>query len=272
MQITTMTSQYDAIGSKYAVFKTLPTSILEEANVKDAILPYISRFSKPRVLDLACGFGYYSKKVIDWGAEYVVGVDLSSSMVDVAKEMLSREDKYADKVSFRVGDALSLGKLDGEEPFDIAIGLWLFNYASGLDEMTRMFASISANLKSGGVCIGLTPSPAEDIDDLIKQSMEAQESISEVFPIRVKYYERLESGLGWKSEVSNTTGGDIVSFKTFHLKMSVYETAARNGGLGGKLTWPEVRIPEEARATFTDDVWEKYVRGGGHMGILVVEK
>ncbi|KUI56464.1 Demethylmenaquinone methyltransferase [Cytospora mali] len=268
----TMAPQYDAIGSKYAVFKTLPTSIVERENVRAAVLPYLSRSSKPRVLDLACGTGYYSKNSIDWGADYVLGVDISSGMVDVAKEIISQDTKYADKIKFKVGDALSLGKVDGEEPFDIVIGAWLLNYASSLEEMTKMFESISANLKKGGVYIGITTSPVEDVDMAVKRWMEIQAEFPEIFPIRKDYYERLPSGQGWASEISNNSGGEKVTFKSYRLKKSVYEEAARKGGLRGSLVWPEVSIPEEARGPLTEGVWEMYERGCGHMGMLIVEK
>lgn len=271
-QMAAMTSQYDAIGSKYAVFKTLPTSIVEKENVRQAIVPYLSKSPHPRVLDLACGTGYYSKSVIDWGAEYVLGVDISSGMVNAAKESISQSDKYAGKIKFKVGNALDLGKLDGEDPFDIVIGAWLLNYASDLDEMTNMFQSISANLKKGGVFIGLTPPQADDVDAVVKRRMETHVDFPETFPIRVNHLERLESGLGWRTEVSNTSGGEKVTFRNFHLNKDVYEQGARKGGLGGKLSWPEVIIPEEARAALTEDVWEMYERVGGHMSLLVVEK
>ncbi|ROW01833.1 hypothetical protein VPNG_07771 [Cytospora leucostoma] len=264
-----MTPQYDAIGSKYAIFKTLPTSIVERENLKDAVLPYLSKFPKPRVLDLACGTGYYTKNAIDWGADYVLGVDISSGMVDVAKQYLSQDTKYADKVDYKVGDALSLGKVDGEEPFDIVIGAWLLNYASDLEEMTKMYQSISTNLKEGGVFIGIGPPPAEDVDAIAKRWTEIQKGFPEEFPVRIDYFERLESGLGWRTEVSNTAGGEKVSFRNFHLKKSVYEEAAQKGGLGGTVVWPEVRIPEEARA---DGLWEVYERGGRHAATFVVEK
>ncbi|KUI72194.1 Ribosomal protein L11 methyltransferase [Cytospora mali] len=267
-----MAPQYDAIGSKYAVFKTLPTSIVEKENIRAAILPYLSRSSKPRVLDLACGTGYYSKNAIDWGADYVLGVDISSGMVDAAKEMISQDARYADKVNFKVGDALCLGKVDGEEQFDIVIGAWLLNYASSLEEMTKMFESVSANLKNGGVYVGITPSPTEDVDIVVKRWMDVQAESPEIFPIRANYYERLPSGLGWVSDISNTSGGEKVTFKSYRLKKSVYEEAARKGGLKGSLVWPEVSIPDEARGPLAEGVWEMYERGCGHMGILIVEK
>ncbi|ROW07240.1 hypothetical protein VMCG_03750 [Cytospora schulzeri] len=267
-----MTPQYDAIGSKYAVYKTFPTSIIEKENIKQAILPYLSKIPNPRVLDLACGTGFYSQSAIDWGADYVLGVDISSAMVDAARAIVSQNERYAGKINFRVGDALSLGKLDGEKPFDIVIGAWLLNYASNLDDMTKMFQSISANLKRGGVCIALTPPPNEDVDARVKQWTEAQVDFPESFPVRFNYYERLESGLGWKVDIYNISGGEQVHLRPFYLNKNVYEEGARKGGLGASLTWLEAEILEEARAALAEDVWELYVRAGTHLAILVIEK
>lgn len=267
-----MSSQYDAIGSKYNVFKELITSVMEEENLRTATTTYLSRAENPRVLDLACGTGHYSKKALDWGADYVLGIDLSSSMVDAAKGLLSRDDKYHGKVRFEVGNVLDLGKLQGEQPFDIVLGAWLLNYASSLDEMTRMFRTIAANLKDGGVFVGLTPSAAEDVDELASRWTETQSKLPWGFPIQVHYYERLTSGEGWKTEIGNTAGAEKVSFKNFHLKKSLYEEGARRAGLEGRMAWPEVIIPDQVKAELASEGWKMYVDGGRHMGIFVVEK
>lgn len=269
-----MASQYDAIGSKYAVFKELWTSIMEEENLKKAVSPYLSKTTKPRVLDLACGTGFYSKKLIDWGADYVLGVDLSSSMVNAAQDMLSKEDKYAGKISFEVGNAIDLRKVQDEELFDIVLGAWLLNYASSLDEMTNMFHSIAANLRDGGVFVGLTPAPAEDVDEMARWWTEVQTKLPPDFPLEILYYEKLSSGEGWKTEVGNVAGGERVSFRNFHLKQSVYEESARRADMTGQLVWLEIQIPEhiEAKAGLATGGWKTFVEGGRHMGIVLVKK
>lgn len=269
-----MASQYDNIGSKYGVFKEIWTSVMEEENIKEAISVYLRNTAKPRVLDLASGTGFYAKKLVDWGADYVLGVDLSSSMVKTAQDQVSHEDRYAGKVHFRVGNALDLGKVQGEEPFDIVLGAWLLNYAGSIDEMTKMFHSIAANLKEGGVFVGLTPTPMENIDEVAEHWPETQLKLGDDFPVEVKYYERLPSGDGWKTEVSSASGSEVVAFRNFHLKQSVYEEGAQRGGMSGKTVWPEVQVPEqlEARAGLDSEGWRTFVEGQKHMGIIVVGK
>lgn len=108
--MTTSKPQYDAIGAKYILIKQFPTERIESSNLLAAITPNVVG---ARVLDLACGTGHYTRKLVDeWGAASVVGVDLSPTMIDVAKHLAG--DRYGDKVQFRVGDGESLGKIDDE--------------------------------------------------------------------------------------------------------------------------------------------------------------
>ena len=266
-----MTSQYDDIGANYNVFKHLPTSIVESENVKDAVRPYLSKVEKPRVLDLACGTGYYSHKLLEWGASYVLGVDLSTSMVDVARQTISEEQKQAGVLRFETGNALTLGKISDEESFDVVTGVWLLNYSSSLDDMTQMFCSISANLKDGGVFVGVTPHPTDDIAAFAKMTSEVQERQGVRWGVTVDYYEELESGEGWRTEVVGH-GEPKVSFKNFHLKKSLYEEGAKAGGMNGRVTWPEIKLPQEAVDKAGPGFWDMYFTHGPHMGVIVVEK
>lgn len=265
-----MASQYDEIGSKYDSIKTLPSSMIEEATFKEAIEPWLAKFPNARVLDLACGTGHYSKKLLDWGAGYVLGVDSSSGMVDAAKETVPRDEKYAGKVNFKVGNAIDLGQISGEEPFHIVVGIWLLNYASDLEEMTSMYCTVSANLKDGGVFIAVTPPPAEDMDAFAENWTRTAARYSDALPGRVDYYERLESGQGWKTEIKSLTKGVQLSFRNFHLRKNVYEEAARRAGLNGKLQWKDLIIPEQV-ATAGDE-FSKMLVELRHMGLLTVEK
>lgn len=265
-----MASQYDEIGSKYASFKTLPTSMIEEASLKEAIQPWLAKFPHARVLDLACGTGFYSKKLLDWGAGYVLGVDSSTGMVEAARETFRNDNSYTGEVSFRVGNALDMGRIQDEEPFDIIIGVWLLNYSSSLEQMTSMYRTVSENLKDGGMFIALTPPPAEDVDEHAKDWTKATNQYSDALLVRVDYYEKLQSGQGWKTEISSLIEGAQFSFRNFHLRKSIYEEAARSGGLKGRLDWKEPTIPELV-ATATDGFSKMYVETR-HVGILTVEK
>jgi toxoflavin synthase len=269
-----MGSQYDDIGSKYESFKALPTSMIEEASLKASIQPWLARFPHARVLDLACGTGYYSTRLLDWGAGYVLGVDSSSTMVDAAQDRLRRDKSYEGRVQFRVGDALELGRIEGQqEPFHIVVGIWLLNYAGDMSDMTGMYRTISANLREGGVFIGVTPPPVEAVDTYASYWTEVTSrhlAAEPALPSRVDYYERLESGQGWKTEIRSLADGARFSFRNFHLRKRIYEEAARRGGLGGKLEWKELVIPEEV--VKARDEFSKMCVETRHMGVLVVEK
>lgn len=266
-----MTSQYDSIGARYNTIKQLPIAIVERENVKDAVLPYLGNLDSPRALDLACGTGLYSQNLLQWGAAYVHGVDLSTSMVEVAKQTITAEQQQKAVLKFDVGNAVTLGKIKDEEPFDLVTGSWLLNYSGDLEEMTQMFRSISDNLKPGGVFVGVTPHPTEDVDAYAGMANDVFQEHLEMWCVGVKYFEKLASGEGWRTEVVGH-GDPPVSFTNFHLKRSVYEEAARRGGMTGKLTWKDVEVPQEAleKTKESPGYWHMY--NEFCLGVLIVEK
>jgi SAM-dependent methyltransferase len=266
--IVAMASQYDDIGAKYNVFKHFPTSVLETENFKDAVLPYLRKIERPRVLDLACGTGYYSHKLLDWGAAYVLGIDLSKAMVEAARQTITKEQQQAGVLRFQSGDALTLGKVHEEELFDIITGIWLLNYSSSTEDMTNMFRTISANLKEGGVFIGVTPHPTNDVTAYAKMMKERQGAR---WGVTVDYYEQLVSGQGWRTEVIGD-GEPRVSFKNFHLRKGVYEEGAKAGGMTGMVQWQDIALPREATDRAAPGFWDTYYTDGPHMGVIVVEK
>lgn len=266
-----MTTQYDTIGARYNSIKQLPVAIVERENMKAAVLPYLSTTTNARVLDLACGTGFYSQHLLSWGAAYVHGIDLSSQMVEVARQTLSEEQKQKGTLHFSVGDAGSLGKVPDEDPFHLVTGSWLLNYASNLDEMTRMFRTISHNLPPGGVFIGVTPHPVEDIDAYATSANECFDDHLRLWQVAVRFLDKLDWNVGWRTEVV-ARGEHPVSFVNYHLRKGIYEEAARKGGMMGKLAWRNVDVPVEAAemVKLLPDYWDDY-----HdfcFGVLTVEK
>ena len=69
-----------------------------------------------RVLDIACGEGYGSWFLKEWGAREVVGVDISADAIDAAKNRFSREG-----VSFLVGDACRAQDFLEHASFDLIV-------------------------------------------------------------------------------------------------------------------------------------------------------
>ena len=136
-----MSNQYDNIGEAYNIKSELAVTLLQDANVESVIKPYISG---ARVLDLACGNGHHSRACIGWGAGSVVGVDISPTMIDVARRSTTSE-----KIEFEVADCSKAKKYQGGE-YDLVFAGWLLNYAPTGKDMANMFRNVALNLKDGG--------------------------------------------------------------------------------------------------------------------------
>ena len=74
------------------------------------------------VLDLASGSGYSSGNLLAWGAQKVVGVDISQVMVDRAQEMAKGDARLA----YQVQDCTKPFHLGS---FDLVTAIWMFGYA-----------------------------------------------------------------------------------------------------------------------------------------------
>ncbi|KAL9615086.1 MAG: hypothetical protein Q9167_000509 [Letrouitia subvulpina] len=257
-----MRTQYDGIGTLYNRIKELPVAFLERANVEAAIRPLIKG---ARVLDLACGTGYYSKALVEWGAESVVGVDISSAMVEAARKACS-----SDKISFLVGDCSSPMEFEGG-PFDIVLGAWFLNYAPDQRTMTSMFRNIALNLKEGGNFIGLVWPPTDNPKRHLQKALAARPQRSG--GLSVLPTQKVKNGV--KAHLVADFGSATLEFDSYHLERSVYYTAAKAGGLEGTLIWKPAGANETESHVWLsgEDIrtWDSYFTVP-HFNVLEISK
>jgi toxoflavin synthase len=145
------TTQYDHIGSKYDEYAR--TATLKRAE-SYTFFRMVGELAGQRVLDLACGFGFYTRQLKRRGAAQVVGVDISPEMVHLAR---AKEQEDPTGVEYRVGDAIHLPLLG---PFDLVTAVYLLNYAESKDQMLGMCRSAYDNLVAGGRFVAYTVNPA----------------------------------------------------------------------------------------------------------------
>ena len=269
------TPQYDAIGERYNRVKEMPATFIEQSNFRVAVAPYIQG---ARVLDLACGTGYYSRLILEWGASQVVGVDLSSKMVAVAEKM-SAAVPSKDKLRFLVGDANGLGVADGGE-FDLVTGVWLLPYAADKEGLAGMLETAVSNLREGGVFVGITTVGVkrEDMEEHKLRNDRFRERKIKSWGMEVTYTEKTKDG-GYGTWLSTRPrhGDQAVEFLGYHLPCEAYEAAAREAGFKGKLEWKEVKFLDEIREEAVAVAGEEFFRElfedfGVHFGVIVIDK
>jgi SAM-dependent methyltransferase len=98
-----------------------------------------------RVLDVGCGRGFSSRQALDFGAEYVLGVDLSESQLAEA-----RKGEIPGQLEFRSHDLHQ--PLEGE--FDLIFGRSILHHIDYRPVIDRLYTS---NLAAGGTLAFMEP-------------------------------------------------------------------------------------------------------------------
>lgn len=142
--------EYDRIGLQYQESKRLPFRHYVEEHSMFSLLGDLAGRS---VVDLACGDGIYARKLMRAGARRVVGVDISSEMIALAKQAEAAEPLG---VRYVVAD-VAMVQLD--EQFDIALCSYLFNYARSRAELRTLTESVRGLVRPGGLVAGCNDYP-----------------------------------------------------------------------------------------------------------------
>lgn len=145
------TAQYDHIGSKYDEYAR--TATLKRAE-SYTFFRMVGALNGQRVMDLACGFGFYTRLLRQHGAAQVLGVDISPEMIRLAHQQEQAEPLG---ITYQVDDAVALPQLG---PFNLVTAVYLLNYAESKEQMLGMCRSVYANLAAGGRFVAYTVNPA----------------------------------------------------------------------------------------------------------------
>ncbi len=98
-----------------------------------------------KVLDIGCGVGRWSLWLSPQ-VDSIVGVDISSNMLEIAKKTAILSDITNIKF-FVVDDSLKIFK---DNEFDLVICVWVLKYIMDLDKLTQMIKEICRVTKVGG--------------------------------------------------------------------------------------------------------------------------
>ena len=262
-----MSTQYDTIQAPYDQMRKRSLALIERANVQKTLAPFIKN---ARVLDLACGSGFYSYQFLKWGASKVVGVDISPAMIEGARASSSQMPSNSATIDFRIADCSRPLSYEGG-PFDVVFGAWLLNYAPSGKDMVDMFRNVALNLRDGGHFVAVTPPPTQDPTAFVEAATKARPDGSSGLITSVTGV--VEDGLAVHLH-ADTSHGDV-DFDCYHLRKEVFEASAREGGLRGDLAWSVTAVPDEFFKDRTGGASVEELESYNvlpHFGILVVAK
>jgi len=150
-------TQYNSISSEYDAVNDLPISRAIVINVERVLSPHIKG---AKVLEMACGTGFFTRHLLNWGATSIAAVDISQGMIDIAQAEFSKSAD-ASKCEFMVKDCAQPFDV-GTGQFDLVFAAWLLNYSADEAVMTAIFENISRHLKPGGRLVTVAPHAEED--------------------------------------------------------------------------------------------------------------
>lgn len=242
-----MHAEYDHIAEQYRTAKLHPWRLHLEVFT---FLDLAGDLAGKSVLDLACGEGFYTRILKQRGAARVVGVDLSSEMIRLAREEESRRPLG---VEYRVGDARAV---NGDEQFDLVVAAYLFNYAKCGDEMAEMARAAAHSLSSGCRLVAINNDQEQPVEAFAgTQKYGLSKSASG--PLR--------DGTPITYTISNN--GHPFHFDNYYLSTATQEEAFRRAGFG-PVRWHRPRLSPNGEREYGADYWADFVR---HPPVVFIE-
>lgn len=201
---------------------------------------YLGDLEGLSVLDLACGSGYFTRLIKEWGAHHVVGVDISPEMIELANQ---RERQSPQGIEYHVGDVSAVRKF-GE--FDVVFAAFLLHYSSSIEQLQSMCNTIALNLRNGGRFVSFNENSFKPVHDGIKYGVA-------VIP-------RGELRDGTQIERTHYVGDKKdFSFEHYHYEPETYASSLKNSGLS-HIEWTHFVCSEKLREGSAErDYWRDYL-------------
>lgn len=197
-----------------------------------------------KVLDFGCGHGYTARELVKSGASKVVGFDLSSEQINIAR----RAEKASPLgIEYHVFDAIDFPVL-GE--FDIVMAKFVLHYSSTKQELTRMFSNAYSNLKQEGRLVALVPDFEYPLrrDPKYDYTSSADSKVKEGDKVHLALY--LE-------------GKKLCEFDNFHWRKATYEACAKEAGFN-RVIWQPVTPSQEGIDRFGKEFFDDYLASPNH--------
>jgi len=194
------------------------------------------------ILDLACGDGMCSRRLKQWGAGRVVGVDISAQMIRLAQQ---QEHGQPLGIEYRVTDAAVLGKI-GE--FDRVTASCFLHYAQSREQLLHMVQTVYDNLKPGQYFVASNANPHRPPQPIFDHR-------------KYGLMERLvDEPLHEGSRICVTLflAEKRVEFDIYWIPWATYEEAFRTVGFRSWKIEPYL-IPPDVERKYGEGFWDHYI-------------
>ena len=233
-----MSAEYDRFSRQYQLSKRLPFRIFSEIPDHLALLGDLTGLS---VLDLACGDGFYTRRIKKAGADRVVGVDLSEGVIALARQQEAAEPMGITYLVSPVEAMSSIGS------FDVVSAAFLLNCAPTRSSLSAMARTIAANLKPGGRFL-TTNSHLSDWPGTDYRS----------YGMATDVTAPLAEGACYHITFLLDDDTDHFTIQNFAYSRAAYEAALREAGLID-IHWHPPRVTEDGLAAFGPEFWHVYL-------------
>jgi SAM-dependent methyltransferase len=233
-----MTTDYNPIARQYQRSKLQPWRTYIECFT---LFELIGDVHGKAVLDLACGEGYYTRRLAHGGAARVVGADLSQRMIDLARD---QEQSDPHGIDYRVGDARNL---DLGEDFDVVVAGYLLNYAATREELLAMCRTIVRHLRPGGRFVTVNNNPAQP---------RAAFSLGRKYGFLKSAEEEPRDGTAITWTFFLEEGPFAIT--NYQLSVGTHEEVLREAGFRD-IRWHEPRLMPEGAAAEGEAFWEDFL-------------
>jgi ubiquinone/menaquinone biosynthesis C-methylase UbiE len=240
-------TDYDPIAEKYQQAKRQPWRDQIESFT---LLDLLGDVTGKDIVDLACGEGFYSRRIKRHGAGRVLGVDLSERMIGLARRQEAARPMGIEYIAQDVRDLQRTGE------FDVAVAAYLLNYARTKTELEAMCQAVARCLKPTGRFVTVNSNPAIDFRTAPSYR-------------RYGFDTRLEGDLREGTPITWTFFLDDGSFsiENYYLTVATHEEAFRAAGFR-EVRWHQPRLSPGGAASRGEEFWMSFLQ---HPPIIFLE-
>ncbi len=194
------------------------------------------------ILDIGCGHGELSLQLLERGAAFIAGIDISDNYVDVASSSAKTQGFSPDRFEFRVMDAHHLEYADNF--FDIVAGNGILHHL----DLPTCLAEMERVLKPGGFALFIEPLAGNPMLRLFRRLTPRARTLDEK-PLDTSDLRSFEEHWQVKSRYYGILSAPVAAFTSIFLRLFP------NNPLLTAADWMERRLSKHR----TFDAYNQYV-------------